>query len=230
MRLLLKKNQQKRGSTNDGEPVLEKKLLSLPQWEKASSILLYAPLPEEPDLLSCLARVFHRDPTIVHENLMTATSGSNSYSSIISQRAVAQDPLTPLHGASHPPYHAQHEASEVETCFKKRFFFPYIEKNELLLYEWSSQQSWTTGLYGLQEPDPNTWSRGSIEEIDVALIPGLAFDDRGGRLGRGGGFYDRLLGNPNWRGCKIGVAWPWQVVSNVPREPHDVMMDALLVF
>ncbi|KAB2642799.1 MAG: 5-formyltetrahydrofolate cyclo-ligase [Verrucomicrobia bacterium] len=171
MRLLLKKNQKKKSASKSSKPLFEKKFLTLPQWEEASSILLYAPLPEEPDLLSCL-KIFS----------------------------------------------------------EKRFFFPRIEKNKLSLYEWSSQRYWVFGSYGLQEPDPNTWTVGSIEEIDLAVIPGLAFDDRGGRLGRGGGFYDRLLSDPRWRGWKVGAAWPWHVVRNVPREPHDVMMDALLVF
>jgi 5-formyltetrahydrofolate cyclo-ligase len=171
MRLLLKKNLKRGRTSKNSKPLFEKKFLTLPQWEEASSILLYAPLPEEPDLLSCL-KIFS----------------------------------------------------------EKRFFFPRIEKNKLSLYEWSSQRYWVFGSYGLQEPDPNTWTVGSIEEIDLAVIPGLAFDDRGGRLGRGGGFYDRLLSDPRWRGWKVGAAWPWHVVRNVPREPHDVMMDALLVF
>ncbi len=61
--------------------------------------------------------------------------------------------------------------------------------------------------------------------IDAALIPGLAFDRAGGRLGRGGGFYDRLLATPGFRAVKIGVGFGVQLVVDVPRAAHDVRVD-----
>ncbi len=111
---------------------------------------------------------------------------------------------------------------------ERKFFFPRIEKNELHLYRWFSGACWVTGRYDLQEPDPQEWRRTSIEEVDLALIPGLAFDQAGGRLGRGAGFYDRLLSAPEWRGFKVGVTWPWQMVAAVQREEHDVLMDVII--
>ncbi len=62
-------------------------------------------------------------------------------------------------------------------------------------------------------------------EIDAVLVPGLAFDRTGGRLGRGGGFYDRLLSTSGFRAVKIGVAFGVQVVEAVPRDARDVRVD-----
>ncbi len=62
-----------------------------------------------------------------------------------------------------------------------------------------------------------------ISVIDYWIVPGLLFDHFGGRLGRGKGIYDRLLAQT--KGIKVGVAFQWQVVSHIPRDPWDVPMD-----
>lgn len=67
----------------------------------------------------------------------------------------------------------------------------------------------------------------AVAEIDAVLVPGVAFDARGGRLGRGAGFYDRFLSRPECRAVKIGVGFETHVVSRVPMEGHDVAMDEL---
>ena len=141
----------------------------IPEWKNASTILLYAPLPGEPNLLNLLA--------------------------------------------GFP---------------EKKFLFPRIVEKRLLLYQWRPHVPWLRGRYNIQEPDPQTWKEVPAKVVDIALIPGLAFDHDGRRLGRGGGFYDRLLGDSEWRGVKVGVAWPWQIVKRVPCEPHDMVMDTVL--
>lgn len=64
-----------------------------------------------------------------------------------------------------------------------------------------------------------------VQTPSVLLVPGLAFDAQGGRLGRGGGWYDRVLGEARYA---IGVAFPVQVVAQVPREDHDRPVDAVV--
>ncbi len=64
------------------------------------------------------------------------------------------------------------------------------------------------------------------EWLDFVLVPGLAYDMMGRRLGRGKGYFDRLLAGV--QGLKCGVAFDWQVVEEVPAGPHDVGMDWLL--
>lgn len=65
-------------------------------------------------------------------------------------------------------------------------------------------------------------------ELDLVLVPGLAFDLRGGRLGRGKGFYDRFLRLLTAKTVTCGVCFACQVIDEVPMEPHDVRLGALV--
>lgn len=74
---------------------------------------------------------------------------------------------------------------------------------------------------------PRVYSGGSARaavEIDAICVPGLAFDGYGNRLGQGGGWYDRVLADAQ-HALKIGIAFDWQIVDELPYEPHDVCMD-----
>jgi len=110
----------------------------------------------------------------------------------------------------------------------RNFLFPRIEGEELSLYLQTPESIWATGPFGLREPDPRTWKRRDPETIDLALVPGLAFDARGGRLGRGKGYYDRLLGSPGFRGLKVGICMEWQLVDLVPCASLDIRMDLVI--
>jgi 5-formyltetrahydrofolate cyclo-ligase len=76
------------------------------------------------------------------------------------------------------------------------------------------------GPYGVLEPDAFLPSL-ALERLDLILVPGLAFDRHGWRLGRGRGFYDRLL-RQAVSARRWGVAFDLQIVESVPNEPHDV--------
>lgn len=66
--------------------------------------------------------------------------------------------------------------------------------------------------------------------IDLAVIPGMAFDAEGHRLGRGKGFYDRFLGHPACRQLtKVGLCFDFQLLDNVPADAHDIAVDDVLV-
>jgi 5-formyltetrahydrofolate cyclo-ligase len=116
----------------------------------------------------------------------------------------------------------------IDKTGRRSFFFPKVSGNSLEIYRMTSRSNWIRGAFGIREPDPESWEKSSPEEIDLAVIPGLAFDSGGGRLGRGMGYYDRLLGNPAFRGIKLGIAWEWQIVEKVPSEAHDIRMDLIL--
>ncbi len=105
------------------------------------------------------------------------------------------------------------------------FLFPKMHDQTLKLYQWAPGAVWRSGPYQVQEPDPTTWPLAEITDVDIALIPGMAFDSEGGRLGRGAGYFDRLLGSADCRALKIGIACSWQLVPKIPHEPHDVRMD-----
>ncbi|MBL8765298.1 MAG: 5-formyltetrahydrofolate cyclo-ligase [Phycisphaerae bacterium] len=80
-----------------------------------------------------------------------------------------------------------------------------------------------TGPQGLLEPVASAPIIDAAE-IDLVIVPGLAFDRSGGRLGRGGGYFDRFLSRPGFRGRTIGFCSRAQVVEHVPREPTDVVL------
>ncbi len=80
------------------------------------------------------------------------------------------------------------------------------------------------GAFGILEPHPDAPVIAAAA-IDLFLVPGVAFDRQGGRLGMGKGHYDRSLSGSS--APLVGIAWDWQIVAAVPREPHDVAMTML---
>jgi 5-formyltetrahydrofolate cyclo-ligase len=66
------------------------------------------------------------------------------------------------------------------------------------------------------------------ETIDLILVPGLAFSKDRHRLGRGGGFFDRLLAGRAKDAFKIGICFSFQLLDPIPTEPHDILMDAVV--
>lgn len=78
------------------------------------------------------------------------------------------------------------------------------------------------GKFGVREPAIHC-AEIPLDTFDLVLVPGVAFDLNGNRLGRGRGFYDRLLGNVS--GVKCGVGYDFQLREQVPSEPHDAKVD-----
>lgn len=81
------------------------------------------------------------------------------------------------------------------------------------------------GSFHILEPQGEPFRE--YEKIDVAIVPGIAFTKDGRRLGRGGGYYDRLL---PLLGCayKIGICFPFQLLDDIPTDSHDVIMDEVV--
>ena len=80
------------------------------------------------------------------------------------------------------------------------------------------------GKFGVLEPPPDCQTM-DTKQLDLAIVPGVAFAGLGGRLGRGGGFFDRLLTDIPAKKC--GVCFEQQVYPDVPVERHDVKMDMI---
>jgi len=140
-------------------------------WSAARAALLFAPLPDEPDIWPLLSEAIAAGKTVV---LPAFVPGANYYTA----RQIT-DPARDL----------------------------------------------IAGLFGIREPSP-TCPEFPLNRLDLALVPGIAFDARGGRLGRGKGFYDRLLADV--RGPKCGVAFEQQIVAAVPMGPLDIRLNCIL--
>jgi 5-formyltetrahydrofolate cyclo-ligase len=102
-----------------------------------------------------------------------------------------------------------------------------VSGTQLLPVEVQGQQDLKRGTLGVWEPVGEETI--PLEELDVILVPGLAFALRdGARLGRGGGFYDRLLSRPEVRARLVGIAFHLQLLPDIPCEEHDVRVPDLV--
>ncbi len=111
----------------------------------------------------------------------------------------------------------------------KRLALPVVHPDgTMTFHQYLGPGDTAPGAFGIDEP------RGGREippeEIDLVLIPGVAFDPAGRRLGRGRGFYDRYLAHPAAAHIyKVGICHPQALVPEVPAEPHDVVMDKIIL-
>jgi 5-formyltetrahydrofolate cyclo-ligase len=146
-------------------------LTSLPLWQQAKSVLLFAPRQDEPDLWPLAQVALSTGKHVALPRFVTATE----------------------------------------------------------IYETACVLNATTevlpGKYGILEPAP-ICKVADLKQLDLVLVPGLAFDRHGYRLGRGKGFYDRLLATVSGRTC--GVAFDAQLIATLPVEPHDVPLNCIL--
>jgi 5-formyltetrahydrofolate cyclo-ligase len=92
----------------------------------------------------------------------------------------------------------------------------------------SLQTGMTTTGHGIREPDANSGKPIPIDLIDLVIVPGLGFAENGYRIGRGMGFYDRFLAQPDFVGVSCGMAFRDQVVPEIPVLDHDVPLSMLV--
>ena len=95
----------------------------------------------------------------------------------------------------------------------------------MVVRRYSGKADLQEGAFGIMEPCGELFT--DYEAIDVAIIPGMAFDRHGNRLGRGKGYYDRFLPLLPTRVFKIGVCFPFQLLDDIPMEEHDIKMDVV---
>lgn len=147
------------------------RLKEQPFWNNATSVLFFAPLPDEVDVWPLLAE--------------TVTGG----------KIVALPRFDPAD----------------RTYAARRLQNP---QNEIAI-----------GPFGIREPK-SSCAEIALSRLDLIIVPGVAFDLTGRRLGRGRGFYDRLLVETS--GIKCGVTFDEQIASEVPTGAHDLQMDFIL--
>ena len=140
-------------------------------WKDARSVLLFSPLPQEPNV----------------RPLLHAAMAAGKISAL------------PRYNASQAGY----EAAIVT----------------------NTDRDFVEGKFGIVEPAPHCDVL-PLNRLDLVLVPGVAFDWHGRRLGRGKGFYDRLLAEVSGKTC--GVAFEQQMIDAVPVEPHDVPLNCIL--
>jgi 5-formyltetrahydrofolate cyclo-ligase len=103
-----------------------------------------------------------------------------------------------------------------------------LEERRMSLHVVRSPEALRPGRYGIREPDPDACPVREVAAVDAALIPGLAWDRAGGRLGRGAGYYDRMLADPAWRGFRCGLFFAAQEASSLTVDPWDAPLHAIV--
>lgn len=102
------------------------------------------------------------------------------------------------------------------------------DKSLLLSEVRDVEKELTPQKLGILEPKKEYLRVVPYNEIDLMIVPGVAFDEEGGRLGYGGGYYDKLLTNLNRSIRTVGLAFELQMVEKVPQGSHDVFVDKIV--
>lgn len=116
----------------------------------------------------------------------------------------------------------------------KRIVVPYciVETNQLELFRLEDMSELVEGAYKILEPKPELrdapGKKVAPGELDLVMVPGTAFDPRGGRMGQGKGYYDRLLSQARPDCPLVALAFECQMFPEIPVAPHDVFMDKVL--
>ena len=148
--------------------------------------------------------------------LCTAITGSAAWQSARTVAIFAPQPREPdvellwMHGAG------------------KTFAYPRVTEDRLDLFRVAMLHELAPGVFGVREPLAKTDNAIDPGMLDLILVPGVAFTRSGERLGRGGGFYDRLLASLPAPVCKIGVCFDSQVLHELPVEMHDQRVDSII--
>lgn len=158
----------------EASSIIQKRFLSLSEWENASRLALYASFKNE----------------VLTDNILESSLA---------------------HG--------------------KEVFFPRVvkEKKGLTFLKVHGKKDFTQGSYEIREPaHDRPLETGTPSSFDIIVVPGIAFDMNGNRLGYGKGYYDRALGNIKKRGLIMALSFDFQIVDKVPVEKHDIKVDRIV--
>jgi len=105
----------------------------------------------------------------------------------------------------------------------------YVEKHRMGLMKVDNlENQLKQGPRGVHEPDTAKSKKVPIDCIDIAIVPGIAFDEKGARIGTGMGFYDRLIPNLPITTRKVALSFEDQLIQQVPMEHHDKHIDIII--
>lgn len=105
----------------------------------------------------------------------------------------------------------------------KKIILPTVVGDDIIPVALDKQTTYVTGDFNIMEPQGKPYNG----KIDVVIVPGMAFDPNGNRLGRGKGYYDRFL-EQHPEAKRIGICYDFQYVSEIPTEPTDITMNEII--
>ncbi len=111
----------------------------------------------------------------------------------------------------------------VKWSTKKQMLLPMVKGDKMLIKPFTTAEELRKSDMGIWEPDAQ---KEYMRQIDLVIVPGIAFDKNKNRLGRGKGYYDRYFNNKSI--TKIGICYDFQLLEVIPTEPFDVRMDKVI--
>jgi len=114
----------------------------------------------------------------------------------------------------------------------KRIVVPYCVDDVLQLFLLENMDELAVGMYKILEPRPELRDlpekRVDVRELDLIMVPGVAFDRRGARMGHGKGYYDKLLEHARPGTPLVALAFECQIFPEIPTQAHDIFMDKII--
>lgn len=107
---------------------------------------------------------------------------------------------------------------------EKNFYYPVVKNESLVFRKVLPQMSYEKSKIGIDEPLGEDFT--DLSKVDLILVPGVAFDRKSNRLGRGKGYYDKYLNS--LKIPKVGICFDFQLYDNIPATDHDVKMDMVV--
>ncbi len=165
-------------------------------------------------LVQISAEEFERSTALLHEHLLQLPAWKQAKTIALTRSRGKEIPTLPLIKK------AWEEGKTVciPTCFPKT--------KEMTFYEYTPATKMTSSYFGLLEPDPLESTVVHKEAIDLIIVPGVCFDQRGYRIGFGGGYYDRYLAD--YHGVTIALCLSLQQIKHVPSEAHDIPVSMMV--
>ena len=121
-----------------------------------------------------------------------------------------------------------HQYIDYLLALGKKVLLPeVIDGENMVIREYTGKHDLKEGAFHIMEPIGSLFPEEKYQEIHLAIIPGMAFDQQGNRLGRGKGYYDRFLQKIP-QVYKIGICFPFQLVDEIPTEETDIKMDTIM--
>lgn len=130
--------------------------------------------------------------------------------------------------ASFAPLPSEPDILALALASGKTILLPRVEGAELEWHEVCAAGQLRPGAFGVPTPDRTRCPARPLSSAGAVLVPGLAFDRQGGRIGRGKGYYDRALAALPPAVARIGVAFDFQCVPSLPCEAHDVRVSMVV--
>ena len=124
--------------------------------------------------------------------------------------------------------------NDLENALKtgKKIVVPYCVDGELELFHLENMDELEIGMYRILEPRTELREVDEkyvkVDELDLIMVPGVAFDQRGGRTGHGKGYYDKLLEHARQDTPLIAIAFECQMFPEIPMQDHDIFMDKVV--